>query len=47
VTSELRGALGTKVEVLRGRRGGRIAIQFYSDEDFERLYELLLRAGKA
>jgi len=47
VTTELRAALGTKVEVLRGRRGGRIAIQFYSDEDFERLYELLLRAGRA
>jgi len=47
VTAELRTALGTKVEVLRGRRGGRIAIQFYSDEDFERLYELLLRAGRS
>ena len=47
VTSELRGALGTKVEITRGRRGGRIAIQFYSDEDFERLYELLVRAGRA
>jgi ParB family transcriptional regulator, chromosome partitioning protein len=47
VTTELRAALGTKVEILRGRRGGRIAIQFYSDEDFERLYEVLLRAGKA
>ena len=46
VTTELRAALGTKVEILRGRRGGRIAIQFYSDEDFERLYEILLRAGK-
>ncbi|HEV8470680.1 MAG TPA: ParB/RepB/Spo0J family partition protein [Candidatus Limnocylindria bacterium] len=47
VTADLRTALGTKVEILRGRRGGRIAIQFYSDEDFERLYELLVRAGKA
>ena len=46
VTAELRAALGTKVEILRGRRGGRIAIQFYSDEDFERLYEILVRAGK-
>lgn len=46
VTNELRAALGTKVEILRGRRGGRIAIQFYSDEDFERLYEVLVRAGK-
>ncbi len=47
VTSELRAALGTKVEVLRRRRGGRILIDFYSDEDFERLYELFVRAGKA
>ena len=47
VTSELRAALGTKVEVLRRRRGGRILIDFYSDEDFERLYELFIRAGKA
>jgi ParB family chromosome partitioning protein len=47
VTTELRAALGTKVEILRGRRGGRIAIQFYSDEDFERLFEILIRAGKA
>jgi ParB family chromosome partitioning protein len=46
VTNELRSALGTKVEVLRRRRGGRIQIEFYSDEDFERLYELLTRAGK-
>jgi ParB family chromosome partitioning protein len=47
VTTELRAALGTKVEILRARRGGRIAIQFYSDEDFERLYEILIRSGKA
>ena len=46
VTAELRGALGTKVEVTRSRKGGRISIQFYSDEDFERLYELLVRAGR-
>ena len=47
VTSELRAALGTKVEILRRRRGGRIQIDFYSDEDFERLYEMFIRAGKA
>ena len=47
VTSELRSALGTKVEITRGRKGGKIAIQFYSDEDFERLYELLVRAGRS
>ncbi len=47
VTNDLRGALGTKVEVVRRRRGGRILIDYYSDEDFERLFELLVRAGKA
>ena len=47
VAAELRNALGTKVEISRGRKGGHIAIQFYSDEDFERLYELLVRAGRA
>ena len=46
VTADLRSALGTKVEITKGRKGGRIAIQFYSDEDFERLYELLVRAGR-
>ena len=48
VTNELRAALGTKVEIARrSKRGGQIRIEFYSDEDFERLYELLVRAGKA
>jgi len=47
VTNELRAALGTKVEILRRRRGGRIQIEFYNDEDFERLYEMFIRAGKA
>lgn len=47
VTNELRAALGTKVEIVRRRRGGRIQVEYYSDEDFERLFELLVRAGKA
>ena len=47
VTAELRAALGTKVEITKGRKGGKIAIQFYSDDDFERLYDLLVRAGRA
>jgi len=43
---ELRAALGTKVEIQRGRKGGRITIEFYSIDDFERLYELLMNATK-
>lgn len=45
-TADLRAALGTKVEVAKGRKGGRITIEFYSDDDFERLYELLTKAGR-
>jgi ParB family transcriptional regulator, chromosome partitioning protein len=43
--SALRSALGTKVSVYRGRRGGRITIDFYSDDDFQRLFELLTKAA--
>lgn len=46
VVNELRTALGTKVEIVRGRKGGRITIAFYSDDDFQRLYDLLIEAGK-
>ena len=45
--AELRAALGTKVEILRGRRGGRIVLSYYSDDDFQRLYELLVAAGRS
>jgi ParB family chromosome partitioning protein len=39
----LRGALGTRVSLTRGRRGGRIVIHFYSDEELEGLIERLIR----
>jgi ParB family chromosome partitioning protein len=41
VEDELRRALGTKVRLARSRRGGRIIIEWYGDEDLERLYERL------
>jgi ParB family chromosome partitioning protein len=41
VEDELRQALGTKVSVARSRRGGRIVIEYYSDEELSRLYERL------
>ena len=41
VEDELRQALGTKVSVARSRRGGRIVIEYYSDEELARLYERL------
>lgn len=45
VEEELRRSLGTKVSVARSRRGGRIVIEYYSDEDLGRLYDRLMGAG--
>jgi ParB family chromosome partitioning protein len=39
VEERLRGALGTKVQVVKGRRGGRVVIHFYNDEELEALVE--------
>jgi ParB family chromosome partitioning protein len=41
VEDDLRRALGTKVRLARTRRGGRIIIEWYSDEELGRLYERL------
>jgi ParB family chromosome partitioning protein len=38
---DLRQALGTKVLLARSRKGGRIVIEFYSDEEFSRLFDRL------
>jgi ParB family transcriptional regulator, chromosome partitioning protein len=41
VEEDLRRSLGTKVRLARSRKGGRIVIEFYSDEELGRLYERL------
>ncbi len=42
VEEDLRRALGTKVSLARSRRGGRIVIEYYSDDELGRLYERLV-----
>ena len=37
-----RHALGTKVDLHRGRRGGRLVIHFFSDEELQGLYEKVI-----
>jgi ParB family chromosome partitioning protein len=37
----LRDALRTKVELHRGRRGGRVVIHFYSDEELDGIYHAI------
>jgi ParB family chromosome partitioning protein len=39
---ELRQALGTRVTLRPGKKGGRIVIEYYSDEEFQGLYDRLL-----
>ena len=41
LTEELKRRLGTKVEISKRGKGGRINIYFYSDEELDRLLELL------
>lgn len=41
--SKLRGALGTKVSLNRNRKGGKIIIEFFSDEEFESIYGHIVR----
>ncbi|HET9084787.1 MAG TPA: ParB/RepB/Spo0J family partition protein [Candidatus Limnocylindrales bacterium] len=46
IEEDLRRSLGTKVSLARSRRGGRIVIEYYSDEELGRLYDRLT-GGKA
>lgn len=39
-----RAALGTKVRLTRGPRGGRVVINFYSDEELQTIYERIVGA---
>jgi ParB family chromosome partitioning protein len=44
--SQLRNALGTRVTLQRSRKGGRMVIEFYSDEEFDALFERIVGAEK-
>ena len=41
--AQLRGLLATKVGIVRSRRGGRVVIDFYSDEELDRIYTIISR----
>jgi len=42
----LQRALGTRVRIVQGRKGGRLEIHFFSDEELERVYELVLSGAR-
>ncbi len=45
VESELRRALGAKVSLRHGKRGGKIVIEYFSDDEFQGLYDRLRGPG--
>ena len=42
----LQQAVGTKVRIQQGKKGGRIELHFFSDEELERMYQLILGAAR-
>ena len=42
--AQLRGLLATKVGIVASRRGGRLVIEFYSDEELDRIYTIIAAA---
>jgi ParB family chromosome partitioning protein len=42
----LQRAVGTKVRIQQGKKGGRIELHFYSEEEMERVYQLILVATR-
>jgi ParB family chromosome partitioning protein len=44
---EMERALGTRVRVVeKGKKGGRIEIEYYNPEDLDRIYEVIVRETK-
>jgi ParB family chromosome partitioning protein len=43
--AQLRGLLATRVGIVRTRRGGRLVIDFYSDEELDRLHAIIARGA--
>jgi len=42
----LQQAMGTKVSIVLGKRGGRLELHFYSHDELERLFQLLMKASE-
>jgi len=45
LVEDLRTIFGTKIDLHRGKDRGRIVIEYYSNDEFDRIIEILLNAG--
>ncbi len=43
--AQLRGVLATRVGIVRTRRGGRLVIDFFNDEELDRIYTIITRGA--
>jgi ParB family chromosome partitioning protein len=43
--SDFRQSLGTRVNIQKGAKGGRVVIHFYSDEELQAIYEAIVGPG--
>ncbi|MDO8688780.1 MAG: ParB/RepB/Spo0J family partition protein, partial [Dehalococcoidia bacterium] len=43
IEERFRSALGTRVQLLRSRKGGKLVVHFYSEEELQGLYEVIVR----
>lgn len=46
LVEDLRTIFGTKIDLQRGKDKGRIVIEYYSNDEFDRIVDILLNAGK-
>jgi len=46
LVEDLRTLFGTKIDLQRGKDKGKIVIEYYSKEEFDRIIDLLLNVGK-
>ncbi|MCP3982653.1 MAG: ParB/RepB/Spo0J family partition protein [bacterium] len=43
----LEQSLGTKVRILPGRRGGRVEVHYYSEEELDRVFQIMVSGARA
>jgi len=44
--AQLRGVLATRVGIVRTRRGGRLVIDFFNEEELDRIYQIITRGAE-
>jgi ParB family transcriptional regulator, chromosome partitioning protein len=43
---KLQRAVGTKVRIVQGKKGGRVELHYYGGEELDRIFQLLIQAGR-